>query len=281
MQNLPLPHVHAGEVYYCTQLWYYTFGIHTCTEGTASMYCYPETVGKKTPSEVVSFLDHYLQTLPEEVTTLHLYSDACPGQNRNATVMQYLFSLVYLDRFQSIKHTFPIRGHSYLPNDRDFGKVKVVKQRTQHVYEPEGWAEVVRSARKRNAFEVIEGDQSLIYDFACHLAPSFKKAPRCSMDKLMISKACILEYSSRHKEKVWIKYSHFESNPWSKYSIRKPRGPAITFPTSPLYSRPLPEIPSKARDAIKLAMKYVPEELRPFYLGLRSSEDADSESDED
>ena len=282
MQNLPLPHIPVGEVYYCTQLWYFTFGIHSCTEGTASMYCYPEMLAKKSPSEVVSMLDHYLKTLPSQVTTLHLYSDACPGQNRNTTVMQYLLSLVYLDRFQYIRHTFPIRGHSYMPNDRDFGKIKSVKEKTERVYSPNGWLEVIRSARKKPPFEVIEVDQLMIYDFAGHLAPFFKKAPTTRLrQKLMISKVYILEYSNHHKDEVWAKYALSDSEPWFKFAIRKTRGPRITFPTLPKFSQPLPVKPSKVKDAESLATKYVPEDFRQFYLGLASTEDVDSESDSD
>ena len=75
MQNLPLPHLPIQDVFYCRQLWFYIFGVHECGEGSATMYCYDETVARKSPNEVVSLLDNYFRKLPAAVTTLNLYSD--------------------------------------------------------------------------------------------------------------------------------------------------------------------------------------------------------------
>ena len=49
------------------------------------------------------------------------------------------FSLVAEGNFKYIRHTFPVRGHSYLPNDRDFGRTEVSKRKNERVYTPEQW----------------------------------------------------------------------------------------------------------------------------------------------
>ena len=95
-QNLPLPHIPVGQVFYMHQLWLYVFGVHECGANRAAMYCWPEFIAAKGSSEVVSCLDNFLRSLPQEVTTLYLYSDGCSGQNKNSTVMHYLFTLVRL-----------------------------------------------------------------------------------------------------------------------------------------------------------------------------------------
>lgn len=43
-QNLPLPSVPVGEVFYMHQLWLYVFGVHNCGNNNVNMYCWPETV---------------------------------------------------------------------------------------------------------------------------------------------------------------------------------------------------------------------------------------------
>ena len=91
-QNLPLPHIPVGEVFYMRQLWLYVFGVHECGSNRASMYSWPEFIAGKGSNEVVSCLDNFFCSLPEEVTSLYLYSDGCPGQNKNSTVLQYLFT---------------------------------------------------------------------------------------------------------------------------------------------------------------------------------------------
>ena len=133
-QNLPLPHLPVGEIFYSRQLWLYAFVVHCCSDDSASNFCWDETVAKKGANEVISCLDYYFtRTLPDEVDTLNLYSDGCGGQNKNRFVIMYLYSLVKLGRFKKIKHVFPIRGHSFLPCDRDFAIIEQ-KKRKKSVY---------------------------------------------------------------------------------------------------------------------------------------------------
>ena len=80
------------------------------------MFCWPEVVAKRGSDEVQSC---FLSDVPPSTTTLCVYSDGCRWQNKNSNVLHYLFTLVSKGRFQQIQHTFPVRGHSYLPNDCD------------------------------------------------------------------------------------------------------------------------------------------------------------------
>ena len=57
-QNLPLPSVPAGEVFYMHQLWLYIFGVHNCSDNTAQMDCWPEKVAGRGSDEVISCLSH-------------------------------------------------------------------------------------------------------------------------------------------------------------------------------------------------------------------------------
>ena len=135
------------------------------------MCCWPEFIAGKGSSEVVSCLDNFFCSLLQEVTTLYLYSNGCPGQNKNATVMQYLFSLACLGRFKLIQHHFPVRGHSFL-------------RMTQRVYTPVQWYEVIKSAKKRNPFTVTPVTQEMVKGYASESAPFFKKSVRSGKQPL-------------------------------------------------------------------------------------------------
>lgn len=139
-QNLPLPQLPVGDLFYMQQLWVYVFGIHSCGDNNAIMYCWPETLAKWGSNEVVSCLNDFVGKLPQNVISLHLYSDGCSGQTKNSTVMCYLFTVVALGRFQQIQHSFPVTGHSYLPIDRDFGRTELNKQKNEFTLMPSGWA---------------------------------------------------------------------------------------------------------------------------------------------
>ena len=81
-QNFPLPSIPVGEVFYMHQLWLYLFGIRNCGSNDVCMYCWPETIAGRRSDEVVSCLPHYLNSLPESITTLSLYSDGCGGKTK-------------------------------------------------------------------------------------------------------------------------------------------------------------------------------------------------------
>ena len=140
------------------------------------MYCWPETIAKRGSDEVISCLQHFASQLPTCVTTLRLYSDGCGGQNKNSNVMHYLFTLVVQGRFSYIRHTFPVRGHSFLPNDRDFGRTELAKRTNERVYTPAEWMDIIKGARRRKPFEVVAVDQCLFVGYADHFNPLFKKA---------------------------------------------------------------------------------------------------------
>lgn len=110
MQNQPLPHIPVQEVFYLRQLWVNIFCIHNLKTNNANLYLYHEGQAHKSPDEVCSFLNKYIQTLPNTVKKLLVFSDGTGGQNKNHTVTRYLLSLCDTGRFESITQYFPVRG---------------------------------------------------------------------------------------------------------------------------------------------------------------------------
>lgn len=74
-QNLPLPHLPVGDLFYMHQLWLYVFGIHSCGDNKVTMFCWPETTAKRGNDEVITCLHATFSQLPPETTSLRLYSD--------------------------------------------------------------------------------------------------------------------------------------------------------------------------------------------------------------
>nr|CAH7751890.1 unnamed protein product [Callosobruchus chinensis] len=91
IQNLPLPNI----------------PIHNLKNNTGHFYTYHEGQALKGPNEVCSFLyDYILNHIPEEITELHLFSDGCPGQNRNNTMVRFLLALQGTKRFKKYTTIF-------------------------------------------------------------------------------------------------------------------------------------------------------------------------------
>lgn len=68
--------------------------------------------------------------------------------------------------------TFPIRGHSYLECDKDFG---LINQKSE-VDVPQQWMEVFKNARcKPRPFDVVECKQDMFFAWTEFLATTYKK----------------------------------------------------------------------------------------------------------
>jgi hypothetical protein len=132
-QNLPLPKINITKQYYSRQLWLYnlTFVVHCgCKQAPKNVFVYTwtESQSGKGSNEVCSALAYVLRrlrgrVLKRQYRELHLFSDSCPGQNTNSSMLAFLLTYVNspADPFKKIHFFFPVRGHSYMPPDRVFG----------------------------------------------------------------------------------------------------------------------------------------------------------------
>lgn len=68
---------------------------------------------------------------------------------------------------------YPEPGHSFLPNDRCFGRIEKKRKRLERVYLPETYHELVRNTSKN--FKVIKVTQDIIFNFSDNLKTIFKK----------------------------------------------------------------------------------------------------------
>lgn len=168
-KNISLPNVTTNDAYYNRQLSMYSFNIHILSSGKSVFYTYPETVGKKGSNEVISFLYNFVfQVLDERVQTLEIFCDSAGGQNKNQSMFKFIHYLVhYRRRFTSIKITFPIRGHSYLECDKNFGLVNFKTQ----METPSDWYDLLRISRvKPEPFIVVVVEQNMIRDWSSLLS---------------------------------------------------------------------------------------------------------------
>ena len=112
------------------------------------------------------------QYLSADVVTLDIFCDSCGGQNKNYTVFRYLHWLVTTqNRLQKVTVTFPIRGHSYMECDKDFG---LLNQKVPAEVPRDWWDELRRSRKNPCPFTVIEVIQEDFMDYTAHLQPKYK-----------------------------------------------------------------------------------------------------------
>lgn len=96
-QNMPLPHIPCGDVFYKRQIWSYTFCIYSAKTRFAHFLMYDESVAKKGQNEVISFINYYFENvIDKDVKTLNLFSNDCSSQNKNYALVQYLYSIIQI-----------------------------------------------------------------------------------------------------------------------------------------------------------------------------------------
>lgn len=153
-QNLPLPKINITETYYSRQLWLYNlcFVIHDFGQSKRQVFFYNwlETSSGKGSNEVTSALAHFLKRIAKKAgqqEKLHLFSDSCPGQNKNAAMLNFLHTYANdpSNPFSEISFFFPIRGHSYLPADRVFGRAEKIFRKKEVIKTPEEYYAVLRT----------------------------------------------------------------------------------------------------------------------------------------
>lgn len=215
-RNLPCPNISTNVVYYKRQLSLYLFNIHRLSDSNAVFYAYPETIGKKGSNEVVSFLHHYVTSiLDPEVVNLEIFCDSCGGQNKNYTLFRFIHYLVHHEkRFESIRVTFPVRGHSYLESDKDMG---LIRRKTKAEL-PKDWIDIIKDARaKPTPFQVVEVDGSMIRDWTDFLQPRYR--PKCPFPSRVIKEMKI----ERHHPRL-IRHRDTYNGTWTTSVITAPAG---------------------------------------------------------
>ncbi|XP_031330335.1 uncharacterized protein LOC116161205 [Photinus pyralis] len=176
-RNLPTPNISTNDVYYKRQLSFYSFNIHRLSDADSVFYTYPQEIAKKGSNEVCSFVQDYVtHHLPQNIKHLNIFCDSCGGQNKNFTTFRYFHYLVHRsNRFESIRVTFPVRGHSYMECDKNMGLINT-KTRVEL---PKDWVQVFKTARvKPSPFKIEEVENHDVRDWSAFLNPLYvKKCP--------------------------------------------------------------------------------------------------------
>lgn len=216
MANLPLPHIPVQEVYYMRQLWMYTFCITELNSNNAYFYVHHEGIAHKSPNEVCSWLHDYITKAKirnPAYENLILFSDSCTGQNKNHCLLRYLMNLTDNVVFCNIDHYYLIRGHSFLPCDRNFGCIKRVLKKSDRVYSVEEYGNIITKASKQGKFHVNYVTTDMVVAFQKWWPNIYKKS--CLSDEsygrhvakedkvtFQVSKFYQFELSSSFKGKV-------------------------------------------------------------------------------
>ena len=277
MQNLPLPDIPVQEIFYYRQLWVFEFSIHNLKTGEAKFFSYHEGEAHKGPNEVCTFLKDYFENkISENVKEVHIFSDGCAGQNKNHTVIRFLLALASSQKFRKIFHYFPIRGHSFLPCDRDFGVAKRLIRKHDRIFLPEEYYDLIEKSSKKGLFSIYRAKNENILDFKSWWPKYYKKTilsldsygkiPKDQKTTFQISQYNEFEYDCNKPGIIKVR-PFIDGLNFHEFSLGKPAGVCPDLPTKPAYAGKI-SINYKKMKNLKQLVQYIPEDKIFFYNEL-------------
>jgi len=272
-KTLICPVITCGVAYYKRQLSVYNLGVHNLEDNSASIFMWDESKAGRGASEIGSCLLQYVKSqMIHGLKSVTAFSDSCGGQNRNFKIATLMSFLVQDCCLQSVTLHFMQSGHSFLPNDADFGVIERAKKGAVEVYLPQHWQKVVANARKRHPFAVIDMQSE---DFIDLTAMSLKLVNRKTADdgsKVSWLNIQSIQFTDDRPQVMKFKYVCDAEAPWFAVDLaRHTRYSAASSQILLVKSTSEPRKLNKHKVNDLLSLKpFIPPVYHSFYDHLRA-----------
>jgi hypothetical protein len=249
-KTLPMPYIPTSVAYYKRQMSFLNFGINTRQNNQGHMFSWTEVEGNRGSNEIISCISSFLDGIDlTKFKQIHSFSDCCPGQNRNKNLLSFMKYICQVTPIQTWRHTFLESGHSYLPNDTDFGKVEIMKKNTVALYNFDQYIDLLKRCNFKTTH--MKGN---FKDFT-KLSTIFSLNKECNDS----SKFKFLELRdftiSKHSKTINFSTSHLASQ---TESINfKNDDIESNFEIPNLYSNPI-KLSKRRFEDLKAIFKYIP-----------------------
>ena len=152
-QVLPCPSSNASVLFYKRKLSTYNLTLYNQGNGDGHCFLWSEEKGGRGSAEIGTCLLRHLESLPNSVEHVTLFSDCCCGQNRNKYVAAALLYVVRTSAISIIEHKFLESGHTQMEVDSIHSAIETA-QKNVPVYHPDQWATIVGLARRKKPYQV-------------------------------------------------------------------------------------------------------------------------------
>ncbi|KAJ8971893.1 hypothetical protein NQ314_000506 [Rhamnusium bicolor] len=153
-QVIFIPSLTHGDMFYLRQLSVFNLGNHIGETNQAFMCLWHEGTTGRGGNEIASCVLKVLRANATNKKILNLWTDNSICQNKNMMMLLALILLVKEGTLDEIHHKYLVKGHSYLPCDRDFALIEKRKKVTKTIV-LDDVDKMITSTRHNNPFKVV------------------------------------------------------------------------------------------------------------------------------
>lgn len=276
-KTLPLPRIPTNVVFYKRQLWFYNCGVHVSSTNKGYCFVWVEGQAGRGAQEVGSCLKKFInEAMRPNVEYLSLWSDSCSGQNRNIKMVLLLkVILASHPTLKVIDLNFLESGHTFLPNDTDFGKIESHLKTFQRLYTADDYINVIKTCAKKNPLVPIKMGTE---DFMS----TEKLEKNITNRKTFNNKVKVNWLKTKHiqirKDDIHSVFMKSDTEQYQELNIgRKVKGSVLPLNSqllTPLWPNGKPITQAKLDD-LKSLFNFIPEDCLNFYRNLKGMEGPD------
>lgn len=211
-----------------------------------------------------------------------MFSDSCGGQNRNIKVALACMNFLQQDtHISTIEQKFMTSGHSFLPNDADFGVIETfAKGKVKNV--PQDWYDDIVKCKRKKPYCLKVMGQNEIYSTAALEKSITRRRKNTLGHKVSWLKIQWLRYLKEEPFKIFYKETLNEDVSFDTIDITPARkGRRLSHLGSvsmdPLYPGQRPVTLAKKRDMLDL-LPYIPPINHVFFTSLTTDVDTNEEN---
>ncbi|XP_072154471.1 uncharacterized protein [Bemisia tabaci] len=272
----PLPALSTGIMFYKRKLWLYNCGIHSGKSNRGHCYLWVEGTAGRGAQEVGSCLLKHFAKIPRTVQHVTLWSDSCGGQNRNVKIVLILkAALEIFENIETITLKYLVPGHTFLPNDSQFGDIECVLKRCPRLYTPDDYVSIMKMARTKEPFIVEKVDSAEFFGTG-QIEKNITNRKKDTLGR-KINWLHFRQVQLRREKPHSILVCENFSGPFKEINIEK-KSPNFSRPRiffhsklSPLWPEGKPISAEKLTD-IQSYLHLIPADCRQFYENLLTSE---------
>ncbi|CAG9783437.1 unnamed protein product [Diatraea saccharalis] len=280
-----LPRLPTNIIYYKRQLNLYNFGIHQASNNQGYFNIWLEHEGGRGTQEVGCCLKKFiLNNLRNTTKELILWADSCGGQNKSIKlVLMLLHLLLNHDKLEKITMRFLQPGHTFLPNDSEFGDLECALKTHNRLYTVDDYINVMKSCRRKNKFVINKFCSEDFQSVEPLLQAITNRKKDINKEKVYWQKTFQIEMKKCEPNKLYFK-SDVTSEEVQTVDIAKiGRRRQVSFKDielPPLYPRGRTLSVAKIKD-LKDMLSLIPNDAKKFYGFLKVTRSSEFDDDVD